>query len=104
VIGNFKYYGRFLRTFNASNGEGSGERNILTGLAPLGLFLGALGVRLESPDSVNLQGFNPFPWAVTVKYRGLTIMRQRDKSVVIFPDGQTIEVTDPDPVRVCLQG
>jgi hypothetical protein len=30
-------------------------------------------------------------------------MRQKEKSVVIFPDGQTIEVTDPAPQRICLQ-
>jgi hypothetical protein len=43
-----------------------------------------------------LSGNNPFPWPVTVKYRGLTIMRQQGKTSVIFPDGQTVETDDPE--------
>jgi hypothetical protein len=37
---------------------------------------------------------NPYPWPVTVKYRGLTVLRQKEKTVVIFPDGQTVTVSD----------
>ncbi len=103
ILENLKREGVLRRSFQADSAQGSGERNALGGLAPLGLFLDVLGVRLVSPFCAHLQGFNPFPWPVTVKYRGLTIMRQKEKSVVIFPDGQTIEVTDPAPQRICLQ-
>jgi hypothetical protein len=60
-------------------------------------------VRLISPRRVALAGNNPFPWPVTVKYRGLTILRQKDKTIVIFPDNQTVTVTDPEPRLVSLQ-
>ncbi len=103
LLENLKREGAFRRTFQADSAQPGGERNALGGLAPLGLFLDVLGVRLVSPFCVHLQGFNPYPWPVTVKYRGLTVMRQKEKSVVIFPDGQTIEVTDPAPQRICLQ-
>jgi hypothetical protein len=59
------------------------------------LFLDTLGVRIESPQRVVLSGKNPFPWPVTVKYRGLTITRQTNQTVVIFPDQQTIKLDDP---------
>lgn len=103
VIKNLKQDGALRRSFNADSGIGIGERSALGGLAPLGLFLEVLGVRLISPHSVHLTGFNPYPWPVTVKYRGLTVLRQKDKSVVIFPDGQTLEVTDPEPKIICIQ-
>lgn len=103
VVGNLKRQGRFFRSFHAQSGEGAGERNSLIGLAPLGLFLDALGVHPVSPHCVYLEGFNPFSSPVTVKYRGMTVLRQMEKTVVIFPDGQTVEVTDPAPVRVCLE-
>lgn len=103
IVGNLKRQGRFFRSFHAQSGEGAGERNSLIGLAPLGLFLDVLGVHPVSPHCVYLEGFNPFPSPVTVKYRGMTVLRQKEKTVVIFPDGQTIEVTDPAPVRVCLE-
>ena len=103
VLANLTGEGALRRSFQAESAQGSGERNALGGLAPLGLFLDVLGVCLVSPFRVHLKGFNPYPWPVTVKYRGLTVMRQKEKSVVIFPDGQTIEVTDPAPQRICLQ-
>jgi hypothetical protein len=93
----------FRRYYDAETGQGFGERNALSGLAPLSLFLETLGVRLISPLKIALAGFNPFPWPVTVKYRGTTILRQRESSMVIFPDGQTVSVDDPAPRVVSLE-
>ncbi len=95
VIQNLKQQHAFARAYHAESGAGIGERNPVQGLAPLGLFLGALGVRIESPKKVILSGKNPFPWPVTVKYRGLTITRHADRTVVVFPDGQTVTLDDP---------
>lgn len=93
----------FRRGYHAETGRGMGEYNALSGLAPLKFFLDVLGVRLISPKRVWLTGFNPFPWPVTVKYRGMTILRQADKTVVIFPDSQTVTITDPEPRLVSLE-
>jgi hypothetical protein len=103
IVKNLKRERAFRRYYQADSGQGVGERNALNGLPPLGLFLEALGVRLISPNRVVLSGMNPFPWPVTVKYRGLTVMRQKDKSIVIFPDGQTVNITDPSPRIVSLE-
>lgn len=103
VVQNLKRENAFRRTYLASNGQGMGERNALAGLAPLGLFMEVLGVRLISPRRVALAGYNPFPWPVTVKYRGLTILRQKDKTMVIFSDGQTVIVNEPDSQIVSLE-
>jgi hypothetical protein len=97
VVRNLKREAAFRRYYHAETGAGVGERNALNGLAPVGLYLDALGVRLISPRKVSLSGFNPFPLPVTVKYRGLTVLRQKDKTIVIFPDGQTVTVDDPSP-------
>ena len=103
IVGSLKSDRCFRRYYHADTGQGIGDRNALQGLAPLGLFLEALGVRLISPRRVELSGFNLFPWPVTVKYRGLTVMRQREKTMVIFPDGQTVTVDDPEPRIVSLE-
>jgi hypothetical protein len=87
--------GAFRRFYDADTGAGSGERNALPGLPPVGLFLSVLGVSVRSSWEVALDGSNPFPWPVTVKYRGLTVLRRADKTTVVFPDGQMVEVTDP---------
>jgi hypothetical protein len=93
----------FFRVYDVDNGKGMGERNALTGLAPLGVFLETLGVRPISPFRVFVSGFNPFPWPVTVKYRGLTVLRRKDKTLITFPNGQTVTVKGPAPQIVALQ-
>ena len=103
IIQSLKESHAFRRYYHAETGKGVGERDPLQGLAPLGFFLDTLGVRLMSPHRVMLTGFNPFPWPVTVKYRGITILRQKDKTTVIFPDGQTVTVDDPAPQVVALE-
>lgn len=95
VIQNLKRSNAFYHTYHAETGAGQGERNTLHGLAPLGLFLEALGVDILSPTQVFLHGENPFPWPVTVKYKGLTVTRQMGASELIFPNGQPVVLKDP---------
>jgi hypothetical protein len=95
VIQNLKKQHAFFRAYHSETGTGFGERNPIQGLAPLGLFLGVLGVEIQSEKRVTLSGKNPFPWPVTVKYRSLTVTRQAEKTVVVFPDGQVITLDDP---------
>ncbi len=102
VIQNLKQQHAFARTYHAESGAGIGERNPVQGLAPLGLFLGTLGVRIESPQRVVLSGKNPFPWSITVKYRGLTITRHSDQTLVVFPNGQTVTLDDPTDAMVSV--
>jgi hypothetical protein len=102
IISHLKLHSAFSQYYHSETGAGLGERNALTGLAPLGLFLETLGVRIYSAKRVFLSGFNPFPWPVTVKYRGLTILRQKDSTILTFPDGQTTTVSDPSPQVVSL--
>jgi hypothetical protein len=95
VIQNLKQQHAFARAYHAVTGVGIGERNSIQGLAPFGLFLETLGVQIMSPGRVSLSGKNPFPWSVTVKYRGLTVTRQAAQTVVVFPDGRMITLDDP---------
>lgn len=100
VIQNLKQMRAFYQRYHAERGTGIGERNALSGLAPVGLFLHALGMTVFSPTRVRLEGRNPYPWPVTVKYRGLTVVRNLEDTVVTFPNGSTVRVTDTAPVIV----
>jgi len=101
VILNLKQQHAFYRAYHAENGVGIGERNALTGLAPLGLFLQALGVQFLTGGCIRLSGKNPFSWPVTVKYKGLSVTRRSDQSEVTFPDGRTVALSDPSDLLVC---
>ena len=103
VISNLKTHSSFFNYYHQDSGVGMGERNSLGGLAPLGLFLETLGVRVISANKVYLIGKNPFPWPVTVRYRGLIINRETQRTKITFPGGQTAVVKSEEPRLVTLE-
>jgi hypothetical protein len=87
----------FREAYNADRPEGLGERDYLWGVAPVALFMQTLGVRFVSPRKVCLEGRNPFPWPVTVRWKGLSVTRGPERTTVTFPSGHTAETTDDAP-------
>ena len=100
---SLKAEGGFHHYYDPITGQGMGELNSLNGLLPTGLFLRLLGIQIHSATSVEVRGENPFPWPVTVQYRGLTILRGKEKTTIIFPDGQTVETNELDPQLINLE-
>lgn len=100
VICSLKQNRAFYQRYHAEHGEGFGERNALQGFAPVGLFMQCLGVTILSQRKVKLEGRNLFPWAVTVKYKGLTVVRGLEQTVVSFPNGESVVVKEETPCVV----
>ncbi|HLF88075.1 MAG TPA: hypothetical protein VI451_03965 [Anaerolineales bacterium] len=97
MVKNLRKSGTFRKHFHSATGQGIGERNALSGLPPVGWFLQILGVNLYSPWKVGLKGNNPFPWPVKIRFRGLTVSRDMEVTLITFPDGQTVKVSNPAP-------
>jgi hypothetical protein len=93
VIRTLVGQGEFHELLDPEDGSGLGEGGHVAGLFPVWLFLEVLGVRLLGPRKVRLDGANPFPWPVEVRWRGLRVRREADVTRVTFPDGQ--ELTAP---------
>jgi hypothetical protein len=102
VIKNLKQKKAFYQHYHSETGQGFGERNALHGLAPVGLFLRTLGVQVLSSGQIRLEGQNPFPWPVTVQYKGIKIMRGLDRTEVVFSNGKRVVVSDPAPCIVSM--
>jgi hypothetical protein len=102
VIQNLKQKRAFYQNYHADTGQGLGERNSVSGLAPVGLFLQVLGVQVLTPTRVRLEGNNPFPWPVTIQYKGLTVVREMERTLVRFPNGKFVTVDNPAPCIVSL--
>lgn len=100
VIQSLKQRRSFYQRHHADKGSGLGERNSLQGLAPVGLFMQCLGVQILSATKVKLEGRNFFPWTVTVKYRGLTVVRGAEQTTILFPNGESVIVKDELPCVV----
>ena len=97
ILNSLKIDNAFRQYYSAETGQGIGERNVISGLAPVNFFLNALGVKLISPKKIIIEDKNLFPWPVTVKYRGMTILRQTDKTLVTFPDGRIVSIDETKP-------
>jgi hypothetical protein len=102
ILYSFRTNGSFRECYHAQTGQPYGEINNLRGLAPIGLFLQVLGIKKIQTGQVILDGINPFPWPVTVKYQGIIITCHPNDTVITFPGGQTIAVSGPGPHRVSL--
>src|SRR5688572_15560524 len=102
IIQNLKQNRAFFARYHAEKGTGIGERNSLSGLAPVGLFMKVLGVEILSSARVKLEGENPFPWNVTIQYKGMKIIRGQNKTEVVFANGKSVVVTDMEPTVVSL--
>lgn len=102
IIQSLKAARTFREYYASISGKGQGEKNFISGIAPVSLFLDTIGVRLFSTNKIASRGFNPFSWPVTVKYRGITIYKQMEKSTVIFPNGETTMIEDTTPKIISL--
>jgi hypothetical protein len=94
--------GAFREVYSADQGGAYGARRHLSGIAPTHLFMRLLGVDLRSPREVKVEGFNPFPWPVRVRWRGLEIFREEQRTKLIFPNGQEA-IVDGDTPRLIRQ-
>lgn len=103
VIQNLKQKRAFYQRYHAETGQGLGERNAISGLAPVGLFMKVLGVQVLSPTRVRLEGNNPFPWPVTIRYKGLKILRGLERTEVRFPNGKSVVIDDHKSCTISLQ-
>lgn len=92
VVYSLKKDMKFHQFYHCETGKPLGAINSLTSLIPIGSFLEILGVKIIGPTKVEISGSNPFPWPITIKYRGLTVIQQEKKALIIFPDGQNITI------------
>jgi len=92
----------FHQYYHSETGKPSGSINTLTSLVPIGLFLYILGVTIINSTKVKILGSNPFPWPVTIRYQGLTIVHQEKKTLIIFSDGRNITVDNKQAQTISL--
>ena len=93
VVSSLQTNQAFYSQYNARSGAPLGIRHAFTGMAPLGLFLRILGLRIISPNHLIVSGHNPFPWPVHLSFRGLTVVCEAGHTHITFPGGQTTSVS-----------
>lgn len=96
IINIIRQTGSFVDHLDAKTGLATGTRNSMLGLPPIGLFLRSLGLEIFSSERMALSGRNPYPWDVTIYFKGTRIIRCRDETEITFRDGQSIHLMGPE--------
>lgn len=68
----------------------------ISGLAPFALFLKILGVELITPRKVRIHPGNPFEQPVRLRWRGMELVCESNRTIVTFPDGGVVVMTGED--------
>lgn len=97
MLHTLKTEAAFREAYDADRLQGLGDRDYLWGVAPVHLFLRVLGVRVLSPRRVFVEAGNPFPWPVTVRHHGVSVIKDGHRTYVIFPAGDRFEFADERP-------
>jgi hypothetical protein len=88
VLGSLRKDKAFRESYDPETEAAFGERNHLWGTAPVHLLLYVLGVRLISPRKVWVRNGNPFPWPITLRWRGIELRFEADHCRITFPNGR----------------
>ena len=94
IIKNLSNIKSFFGAYDSESGKGIGQPYQITGAVPIGFFLRVLGVEIRNNHEVLIKGGNPFPWPVKLKYRGLTVIHEKEKTTLTFPNGQKKVIQD----------
>lgn len=77
----------FRAGYNSDAPEGLGERNHISGIAPLYLLWRLMGFVILSPRRVAIGGMYALPWPVRVRQHGVTVQRSADGAIITFASG-----------------
>ncbi len=87
VSGSLRADRSFRSSYDPQQPGGAGPRNSLQGIFPPGLFLAALGVHPVASNRVWVGGRSIFPFPVTIRFKGMLLVREEDSLRVQFPSG-----------------
>ncbi|MEE8357027.1 MAG: hypothetical protein V3R33_06920, partial [Anaerolineales bacterium] len=89
ILINLDESGCFFSAYDAQSGKGLGRKNALEGLVPIGFFLELVGIQFLNEREILIEGEYPFPWPVTISFRGRKILRDQDMTRIDFPGDKT---------------
>ena len=91
-----------MKNYDASDGYGSGDYNIINGMVPLRTFLQLAGIKKWSKSEIILESTNIFENPVNIRYRGIRVHCNKNGHQIISPGSRIIETTGKGPHRIKL--
>jgi len=78
------HQGIFFSRYDLHTGRPHGRRITISGLLPIRLFLQMLGVKIHN-QQVTIEGKHPFPMPISLAYRGVSIIREKSRTIIHNP-------------------
>lgn len=100
VTKNLKLFHRFMQQYDASDGYGSGEYNIINGLLPISIFLKLAGIKKWSLSEVIIDRISVFEKPITILFRGNTIKTGSSGHTFYSPGGTIIQTSGKGPHHI----
>ena len=94
--------GSFFPGYGVNTGQGMGAEDSLESLFPVKFFLEVLGIGILQDNQLTIEGRNPFHWPVTLRYRDLVIIREKNQTTIIRPGKDTLTLTGPEKFQLDL--
>ncbi len=97
---NLKLFHRMMQQYDASDGYGTGEYNIIIGAPPTSVFLKLAGINKWSRSEVIIDNISCFEKPITILYRGNTIRTTPSGHRFSSPGGMIIETSGKGPHHI----
>jgi hypothetical protein len=102
ITKNLKLFKRFLKQYDASDGYGTGNYNIINGIPSITLFLNLAGIERWSKTEVVINRLSVFENPVVIRYRGNLIKTTSIGHEFTSPGGGKIITTGKGPHRIII--
>ncbi len=102
IAKNLKLFKRFLKQYDASDGYGSGDYNIINGIPSVSLFLNLIGIERWTKTEVVINRKSVFEEPIVLRYRGNIIKTTSIGHEFMSPGGKKIitEGDGPHHIRI----
>ena len=97
ITKNLKLFRKFMKYYDASDGYGSGDYNIINGMAPLRVFIRLAGIKKWNPKEIIIDSTSQFEETVNIRYRGITVHCSQHGHQIISPGSKIIETIGNGP-------
>jgi len=100
VAKNLKLFKRFLKQYDASDGYGTGDYNIVNGIPSISLFLNLLGIQKWTKNEIVINRKSVFDDPMILRFRGNIIKTTSNGHEFISPGGKKIITEGDGPHRI----
>lgn len=97
ITKNLNLFHKFMKLYDASDGYGSGDYNIINGMVPLRVLIKLAGINKWTSKEIIIDSISQFEEPVNIRYRGIMVHCNQQGHQIISPGSKIIETIGNGP-------